>query len=171
MLEMPFMEIQIGCNFGEFKQYYEALWGKLGETEEYWIKQNPSHLIVLKEKNEIIGDAIWHESTTREHKPGDSREIEDQRILLELLGSHCAFVELHEVWIRKEYRGKGYGKKLFSFFEEFMRNNKYTTIIYYAYNPAALAICRKRGYREQSGLRMKGIEGNIESMYVLCKAL
>ncbi len=165
------MEIQIGCDFNEFKRYYEALWGKLGEAEEYWIKQNSSHLVVLRENNRIIGDAIWHESSTKEHKPGDSRDIEDQKILLELLGGHCNFVELHEVWITKEYRGKGYGMRLFAFFEEFMRKKKYTTIIYYAYNPAALAICRKRGYREQMGLRMKGIEGTIESMHVFCISL
>jgi len=48
----------------------------------------------------------------------------------------------------KEYRGKGYGKKFFAFFEEFMRKKDYDSIIYYAFHPAALTICRQRGYKE-----------------------
>jgi GNAT superfamily N-acetyltransferase len=165
------MEIQVGCDFNEFKQYYETLWGNLGNTEEYWVKCNPSHLIVLKEHNKIIGDIIWHESNTEEHKPGDPRGEEDRKILLRLLGGLKEFVELHEVWLRKEHRGKGYGKELFIFFEQYMREQGFKTVVYYAYNPAAIAICRKRGYDEACCLEIEGIEGKREKMHVFYMAL
>jgi hypothetical protein len=31
-----------------------------------------------------------------------------------------SFVELHELWFGKEYRGMGFGKRFFDFFEEFL---------------------------------------------------
>lgn len=165
------MKIQVGCDFDEFQQYYETLWGTLGNTEEYWVRCNPSHLIVMKEHKKIIGDIIWHESTTEEHKPGDPRDEQDKKILLQLLGGPGEFVELHEVWLMKEYRGKGYGNHFFTFFEQYMREQGVKTIVYYAYNPAALAICRKHQYDEACCLEIKGIEGRIEKMHVFCKAL
>lgn len=160
------MEIQIGCNFDVFKQYYETLWDELGEAEAFYIKQNPSHLIVMKENERIIGNIIWHKSSTEEHKLGDPRDAEDKEILLRLLGGHQEFIELHEVWITKEYRGKGYGKNLFDFFEQFMREQGFKTVVYYAYNPAAIAICRQRGYDEACCLESDGIEGNREVMHL-----
>jgi len=48
----------------------------------------------------------------------------------------------------KEYRGNGYGKRFFEFFEEFIKRKGYDSFVYYADHPAALAICRKRGYLE-----------------------
>ncbi|MFW9831134.1 MAG: GNAT family N-acetyltransferase [Candidatus Thorarchaeota archaeon] len=165
------MKIQVGCNFETFKQYYEALWGTLGETEADYIQQNPAHLIIIKENEHIIGDMIWHESNTQEHKPGNPRSKEDSAILLRLLGDHQEFIELHEVWLRKEYRGKGYGKKMFAFFEQFIRQQGFKTAIYYAYNPAAIAICRHRKYREAGCIEIEGIEGNREAMHVFHIAL
>ena len=58
------------------------------------------------------------------------------------------FVELHEVWLRQKYRGKGYGRQLFEFFEGFLRERGYSSFVYYADHPAAIAICRKRRYKE-----------------------
>lgn len=165
------MKIQVGCDFNEFKQYYETLWGKLGETEEYWIRQNPSHLIVMREHHHIIGHIIWHESDTEEHKPGDPRDKEDTEILNKFLGNPCEFVELHEIWLTKEHRGKGYGKKFFTFFEEFMQKQGFETVVVYAYHPAAIAICRKRGFNEVCCLETEGIEGNRETMHVFRIAL
>jgi len=52
---------------------------------------------------------------------------------------------LREIWLRKKYRGKGYGKR---FFEEFIRRRDYGSIVYYADHPAAITICRQRGYKE-----------------------
>lgn len=165
------MEIHVGYDFEAFKQYYEALWGKLGETEKYYVKQDPSHLIVMTEENTIIGDIIWHKSSTREHIPGNPRDVEDTEIILKLLGKHCEFVELHELWLMKEHRGKGYGKKLLDFFEAFMRTQGFKTVIYYAYHTAAIAICRTRGYDEACCREMQGIEGSHEKMHVFCISL
>jgi hypothetical protein len=37
---------------------------------------------------------------------------------------------------------------LFAFFEDFLRKRGYSSFVYYANHPAAIAICRKRGYKE-----------------------
>ncbi len=75
-------------------------------------------------------------------------------------------MELHEVWLRKEKRGKGYGQEFFEFFERFMKTRHYTEIAYYAYYPAALKICRTRGYKEACCLYQPGFEGHTEKTYV-----
>jgi GNAT superfamily N-acetyltransferase len=70
-------------------------------------------------------------------------------ILEKLAGGQKDCVELHEVWLTKKHRGKGYGKKFFEFFEEFMRSKNYDSVVYYADHPAAIAICRRQGYKEK----------------------
>jgi GNAT superfamily N-acetyltransferase len=57
-------------------------------------------------------------------------------------------VELHEVWLRKDSRGRSFGSAFFDYFESMVREMGYRHIVYYADHPAALAICRARGYRE-----------------------
>jgi len=165
------MKLVVGCDFDEFKSYYNRTVGTLGGAEEYWVTEDPSHLIVWRENNEVIGHAIWHEANTEEHRRGDLRDREDREILEELLGGKKDFVELHEVWLKKKYRGKGYGKRFFEFFEEFIENRGYDSIIYYAYHPAAIAICRKRGYKEAYGLELAGLEGEMRTCYVFCLSL
>jgi len=158
------MKFVVGCDLEEFKRYYQTLnelhdyfktlrladvkFGQLGNVEEGIIKRDPSHLIVWREHNEIIGHAIWHPSNTDEHRIGDPRDKEDKKILRGLLGGKKNFVELHEVWLRKKHRGKGYGKRFFEFFEDFVRKRGYDSIVYYTDNSAAIATCRKRGYKE-----------------------
>ncbi len=155
------MKFIVGCDLEEFKRYYKKLaldkeWqGTFGFTEELdtnWEKilaKNPSLLFVWRENDEIIGHAIWHETSTDEHREGDPRDKEDKEILRKLCGGKKDnIVELHEIWLRKKYRGKGYGKRFFEFFEEFIRKKGYDSFVYYADHPAALAICRKRGYTE-----------------------
>jgi GNAT superfamily N-acetyltransferase len=125
------------------------------------------NLIVFRENGEIIGHAIWHETNTEEHrKGGEPREKEDKKILHGFLGKEKDFIELHELWLTEEYRGKGYGKRFFDFFEEYMRRKGYDSLVYYAFDPAAVAICRKRGYKEAYGLKEAGPYGKIETMYV-----
>lgn len=150
------MRFVVGCGLDEFKEYYkrngfagEQGTGELGITEEKIITQDPSHLIVWRENNKIIGDAIWHETSTDEHREGDPRDREDKELLRKLCGGKKEnIVELHELWLRKKYRGKGYGKKFFEFFENFTRKKDYDSIVYYADHPAAIAICRNRGWKE-----------------------
>jgi GNAT superfamily N-acetyltransferase len=155
------MRIMVGCGLEEFKKYYRRLaldkeWrGTFGFTEELglsWEKilvENPDLLLVMRENHGIIGHVIWHETSTDEHREGDPRDQEDQELLRKLCGGRKEkMVELHEIWLRKKYRGKGYGKKLFEFFEDFIRSKHYDTIVYYADHPAALTICRARGWKE-----------------------
>ncbi|MFQ6064399.1 MAG: GNAT family N-acetyltransferase [Candidatus Bathyarchaeia archaeon] len=155
------MSIVVGCDLEEFKSCYKKLaldkeWqGTFGFTEELdtsWervLVKNPSLLLVWRENNEIIGHAIWHETSTDEHREGDPRDEEDRTILRRLLrGRKDNIVELHEIWLRKKYRGKGFGKRFFEFFERFIRNGSYDSIVYYTDHPAAIAICRDRGYKE-----------------------
>ncbi len=150
------MKFAVGCELEEFKRYYrrngfagEQGTGELGITEEKIVTQDPTHLIVWRANNEIIGHAIWHETSTDEHRKGVPRDKEDRETLRKLCGGKKDnFVELHEIWLMKEYRGHGYGKRFFDFFEKFIGNEGYDSFVYYADHPAALAICRKRGYKE-----------------------
>jgi GNAT superfamily N-acetyltransferase len=154
------MRLVVGCDLGGFNRYYKKLamdveWQEtygyseeLGIIWERILIKNPSQLIVWRENNEIIGHVIWHESNTEEHRKGDPRDKEDKEILERLLGEKKSFVELHEIWLTKEHRGKGYGKQFFEFFEEFIKHRGYDSIVYYANHPAAIAICRQRGYEE-----------------------
>lgn len=52
---------------------------------------------------------------------------------MRLIGKKRDFVELHEVWLIKELRGKGYGKRFFEFFEQLISNKGYDLIVFYAY--------------------------------------
>lgn len=154
--EVELMRFVIGCELEEFKEYYrrngfagEQGTGELGITEEKIVTQDPAHLIVWREDDEIIGHAIWHETSTDEHRRGDPRDGEDKEILRKVCsGKKDNIVELHEIWLKKEHRGKGHGKKFFIFFEEFIRRKGYDSFVYYADHPAALTICRQRGYKE-----------------------
>jgi GNAT superfamily N-acetyltransferase len=156
------MRIVAGCKLEEFKKYYERLaldkeWrGTFGFTEELdtsWEKvlvENPDLLLVMRDNDGIMGHAIWHETSTDEHREGDPRDREDKEVLRKLFGGKKEnIVELHEIWLRKKYRGKGYGKKFFEFFENSIRKKGYDSIVYYADHPAALAICRNRGWKEE----------------------
>jgi len=143
------VEFVVGCDLEEFKRYAEKDGVRADlEVLEKVLPKDASSLIVLKEGDKIIGHAIWHETNTEEHRKGDPRDKEDRRILEKLLGGKKSFVELHEVWLIEAYRGKGYGKEFFEFFEEFMKRRGYDAIVFYADHPAALAICYKRGYKE-----------------------
>lgn len=158
------MRIVVGYGLEEFKRYYRTLddlrgyfqtlrltdvtLGELGPTEESIVKADPSHLIIMKENNNIIGHAVWHESSTEEHRKGDPRDKEDTEALERLIGKKKDFIELHELWLSTKHRRKGYGTKFFNFFEDFVTKRSHNSIIYYTENPAAITICRKRGYKE-----------------------
>jgi GNAT superfamily N-acetyltransferase len=158
------MKFVVGWDFEDFRRYYKSLedlhiyfktlglkdvkFGELGSIEEGIIRKDSSHLIVWLENDEIIGHVIWHETSTDEHREGDPRDKEDKAILRRFLGEKKNLVELHEIWLRTRHRGKGHGTKFFRFFEEFIKNRGFDSIVYYANHPAALAICRKRGYKE-----------------------
>jgi len=159
----------------EFRRYLRRIEFYKDEDElkrfEAFVKAKLFNLIVWKENGEIIGHVIWHESNTEEHRKGDPRDKVDREILEKLLGGKKDFVELHEVWLIKEQRGKGYGKGFFEFFEQLIRDRGYDTIVYYAYHPAAITICRQRGYQEAYGVEETGLEGEKETCYVFCRSL
>ncbi len=160
----------VGCDLDEFRAYYREAnlpWGDLGKTEEGHVTSDPSHLIIWREDNRIIGHAIWHESNTEQHtRGGNPRNRDDRRILRALVGPGAEFVELHEVWLTRDHRERGYGKRFFEFFEDFISRREHRTIVYYADDPAALAICRERGYKEAYGVVAGG-----RPVYVFCLSL
>ncbi len=157
---------ELGCDISEFRQYYKTVRGELTQLEIKLIEQNPEHLIVWRKNNVIVGHTFWHEASTDEHRKGSPRDKEDKVILRKLFDGKMEFVELHEVWLKKEHRGKGYGTQFFDFFEDFMRTKQHNEIVYYAYNPAALALCRNRGYQEICCLHQPGFEGTMETTYL-----
>jgi GNAT superfamily N-acetyltransferase len=159
-----------GCDFQEFSRYLAKIgqYVAKGELERLkgYLDSGHFNLIVFRENNEIIGHSIWHETNTEEHRKGDARDKEDKEILHRFLGRNKDFIELHELWLTKEHRGKGYGKQFFDFFEDYMRKKCYESIVYYAFDPAAIAICRKRGYEEAYGVKEAGPYGEPETCYV-----
>jgi GNAT superfamily N-acetyltransferase len=138
----------------EFKEYWSRSGydGSLDHLINVVIKE-PSQLIVWREDEKIVGHAIWHETSTEEHRKGDLRDKEDRQALDKLLGERKNFVELHELWLTKEYRGRGHGREFFAFFEDLMKSKGFDDIVFYADHPAMLAICRKRGYKEGGYLK------------------
>jgi GNAT superfamily N-acetyltransferase len=148
------MRFVVGCGMDEFKEYWSRSGydGPLDHLINVVIKE-PSQLIVWREGEKIVGHAVWHETSTEEHRKGDPRSKEDREALEMLLGEKKNFVELHELWLTKEYRGRGHGGKFFEFFEGLMKSKGFDDIVFYADHPAALAICRKRGYREGGYLK------------------
>lgn len=138
------MKFVVGCGLEEFKRYYGTLevlhnylktlgladvrFGELGPTEGGIIKRGPSHLIVWQQNDEIIGHAIWHKAKTEEFRDPGDKEVRE--VLERLLGGKREFVELHEVWLREKYRGKGYGERFFEFFEGFIRKRGYDSIVH-----------------------------------------
>jgi len=168
------MKFIVGSDFDEFSRYLRRIGLYKGEDLkklETMVVKGFLNFIVWKSDGAIIGHAIWHESNTQEHRKGDPREKEDSLTLERLFGGKKDFVELHEVWLTKEHRGKGYGKKFFEFFEEFIRNRGYDAIVYYAFHPAAIAICRQRGYKEAYGLEEIDPEGQMQTCYTFCLSL
>lgn len=175
------MKFVVGYDIESFKAYYRTLHDlhrffnlhgagsnrpELGSDEARHIARNRDHLIVWMDQSEIVGHTIWHETTTDEMVPGDPRGESDKAALRALFGGRKEnLVELHEVWLRTEHRGKGYGRRFFEFFEDFAFERGYEGIVYYTDTPAAIALCRSRGYREAP----EPLEG--EGWYVFARRL
>ena len=164
---MRFVE---SCDFEEFSRYLAGIGqytaeGELAKSRAF-IDNKLFNLIVFKEKNAIIGHCIWHETNTDEHRQGDLRDKDDKEILQGFFWGKKDFVELHELWLTKEHRGKGHGKRFFDFFEEHIRKRGYDSIVYYAFDPAAIAICRQRGYKEAYGIKEADPYGELQTCYV-----
>jgi GNAT superfamily N-acetyltransferase len=164
------MRFDVGCDLNEFRRYHRnsgihKFLESAGVTDSYdenlnymmnVVIKHPSQLIVWREDDKVVGHAVWHESNTEEHRKGDPRGKEDTEALEKLLDGKKNFVELHEIWLIEEYRGKGYGEMFHDFFEKFMKDKGYSDIVFYAHHPAAVAICRKHRYKEGGYLRGLG---------------
>jgi GNAT superfamily N-acetyltransferase len=139
----------MGCDPEDFRTYYgRSGRGDLKGIEGALIARDPSRLIVGLDRGRIVAHIIWHESNTEAHREGHPRADDDSRLLRRLMGGKKTFVELHELWLLEEYRGRGFGSMLVEFFEERMTAIGYMDVIFYANHPAAIAICRRRGWRE-----------------------
>ncbi len=149
------MRFEVECDpkSEEFKEYWRrnGYDGKLDDIIN--IMKNPTQLIIWKENDKIVGHAVWHESNTEEHRRGSPRNEEDKEALEKLLGGKKSFVELHEWWLIKNCRGKGYGNQSLDFFEAYMKSKGYADLVFYGDHPAALAAFRRHGYREGGYLK------------------
>jgi GNAT superfamily N-acetyltransferase len=159
------LQFIVGYDLEEFKKYYSTLSDlhefyirrtsrdpgqfKLGDDERLYVERDNRHLIIWTDATEIVGHCIWHETSTDEMTPDDPRDDDDKETLRALFGGQKEnLVELHELWLRTEHRGKGYGHQFFDFFESFVTQNGFDAIVHYSDHPGVLALCRKRGYKE-----------------------
>jgi len=159
------LRFEVGCDpeSEEFKEY----WSRNGYGQESkgfnhdrllemlvsGVKGNFVQLIVWRENGKIVGHALWHESNTKQHRKDSPRDREDREALEKLLGKKKDFVELHEWWLIKNCRGKGYGNQFLDFFEAYMKSEGYADLVFYGDHPAALAAFRRHGYREGGYLK------------------
>lgn len=143
------------CTLSDLQTYYVSIGSRepgpfdLGLDEERHVKRNPDHLIVMMNEEGIVGHCIWHETTSEEMTPGDPRDDDDRDCLHQLFGGvKDNLVELHELWLKSEHRRKGFGRKFFDFFEDYISIAGFDGIVYYTDHEDAIALCRKRGYKE-----------------------
>ena len=165
------VEFSHGGDVEELRVHLEGLGLNLGPTEERLITEKPERLIMWRDEGVLVGHTIWHASNTRVHPDGEPREVDDRRILEEELNIVGDFIELHEIWLGDDYRGRGYGSSFFDYFEEMVKKKGFNSIVYYADHPAARSICRKRGYSEAETIELDGITGERGLYYVLAKEL
>ena len=144
---------------------------KLGQTESRLIAETPERLILWYYNDQIVRHAIWHSSNTQIHPDGEPRDPEDKKILERELEVEGDFIELHEIWLADEYRGRGFGSEFFEYFENMVKSKGFKVIVYYADDPTALTICLKRGYKKAWGVELDGIKGEKSRYYVLAKHL
>ena len=165
------VEFTHGGDIEELRAHLEGLGLTLGATEERLVKEKPERLIMWRDNETLVGHTIWHASNTKVHPDGDAREEDDRHILENELDVVGDFIELHEIWLSDDYRGRGYGSAFFDYFEAMVKRKGFNAIVYYADHPAAMHICRKRGYREAHGVELDGITGEGGIYYVLAKEL
>ena len=165
------VEFSHGGDVEELRDHLKGLGLSLGPTEERLIVENPERLIMWRDECVLVGHTIWHTSNTRVHPDGEPREADDRRILEEELNIVGDFIELHEIWLGDDYRGRGYGSSFFDYFEGMVKQKGFKSIVYYAGHPAARSICKKRGYCEAETIELDGITGERGLYYVLAKEL
>jgi GNAT superfamily N-acetyltransferase len=167
----------------EFKKYYSTLRNlqeyyisrthrqpgpfELGRDEERYVESDPHYLIIWRDKGEIVGHCIWHKTSIEEMSPGNPRDDDDKECLRLLFGGEKDnLVELHELWLRTEHRGKGFDEEFFDFLENYVSMTGFDGIVYYTDHKRAVALCRKRGYREDfldsSGLYVFALPFSID---------
>lgn len=105
------VEFSHGGDIEELRVHLEGLGLGLGLTESRLIEENPDHLIMWRDVGVLVGHTIWHPSNAKVHPDGEEREAEDRRILEEELSVVGDFIELHEIWLSDDHRGKGYGAR------------------------------------------------------------
>jgi GNAT superfamily N-acetyltransferase len=143
------------CTLSDLRDYYVRRTGRnpgtfeLGQDEETHIERDSSHLIIWAHEGEIVGHCIWHETSTEDMSLDDPSEAEARKCLQHLFGgAQNNLVELHELWMKTEHRGKGFGHQFFDFFEDYISKAGFDGIVYYTDHDAGIALCRKRGYQE-----------------------
>ena len=160
-----------GGDIEKLTTHLKSIGLKLGQTERRLIAETPERLILWYYSDQIVGHAIWHSSNTKIHPDGEPRDPEEKKILEQELEVEGDFIELHEIWLADEYRGRGFGSEFFKYFENVVTSKGFKVIVYYADDPTALNICLKRGYKKAWGVDLEGINGEKSRYYILAKHL
>lgn len=111
-----------------------------------WFEQHDGRfkVLVAEEEDEVVGWASLNRYSERRAFDG---------------------VAVLSIYIRRDYRGRGTGKKLLNDLEELARELQFNKIILFtlSFNVAGVGLYKKRGYREVGVLKD---HGQMNGMYV-----
>ncbi len=106
----------------------------------------PPHLMICRGKD-VIGHVIWGGAGIDD---AGRRLSEDGRreVLAMLPDDRKGYLELREIWLRSEYRGRDYELKILRLFEDFARGRGHAAIVAMPRDGATVSLLRNAGYEE-----------------------
>ena len=151
---------EVARMFEDCKAYLEQRgilqWDESYPNKEYFESaSSDENLFVLKEDGKIVGAMVLDEWQTPEWESADWTEVNGNPLIL------------HSFCVHPDVQGKGYGKKMLQFAEDFTKGQNYPVLRLDAYsgNKSAVAFYKKRGYRKAGEVLLEGKPEGHETYY------
>ena len=139
----------------EVNKFYSCITSDLRKRGiNQWVRYYPNHFILkadikketlfgLKEMNKLIGAIVLDTNQGKKYIEIQWEDMEGSPIVI------------HRLAVDPPHQGKGYGKKLLQFAEEYAWDRGHTSIRFdvYSENKGALAMSEKYGYLEKGEIR------------------
>jgi ribosomal protein S18 acetylase RimI-like enzyme len=151
---------EVARMFEDCKAYLESRgilqWDDSYPNREYFeLASSEENLFVLKDGGKILGAMVLDEWQTPEWASADWTEVEGNPLIL------------HSFCVHPEAQGKGFGKKMLQFAEDFTKGQHYPALRLDSYsgNKSAVSFYEKRGYRKTGEVHLKGKPKGHEKYY------